>query len=75
MVQGSDGPVQWSSSYLTLCLDIAPKIINKSNNNNNNNNDNDNNNNNNNNNNNKTSTLHARVFFHARVTPTTRAFV
>ena len=56
IVQGSDGPVQWSSSYFTLCLDIAPKIINKSNNhknnnnnNNNNNNDNDNNNNNNNN--------------------------
>ena len=63
-------------SIFTLCLGIAPTIINKSNNHkNNNDNDNDNNNNNNNNNNNKTSALLARVFFHARVTPTTRAFV
>ena len=74
------GPKKWSKkrvqSIFTLCLGIAPTIINKSNNHkNNNDNDNDNNNNNNNNNNNKTSALLARVFFHARVTPTTRAFV
>ena len=79
------GPKKWSKkivqknsarvqSIFTLCLGIAPTIINKSNNHKNNN-DNDNDNNNNNNNNNKTSALLARVFFHARVTPTTRAFV
>ena len=67
----SKGPMV--QSIFTLCLGIAPTIINKSNNHkNNNDNDKDNNNNNNNNNNNKTSALLARVFFHARVTPTTR---